>query len=81
MRADSVFPDKDIVELQFEIEWAEGITRIGWGKIGGDTVESVAPVLGLPFASRCGTACGVQSKQYKNARTYPNLESHGHADL
>ena len=59
MRADSVFPDKDIVELQFEIEWAEGITRIGWGKIGGDTVESVAPVLGLPFASRCGTACGV----------------------
>lgn len=51
------------------------------GKIGGDTVESVAPVLGLPFASRCGTACGVQSKQYKNARTYPNLESHGHADL
>ena len=23
----------DIVELQFEIEWAEGITRIGWGRL------------------------------------------------
>ena len=27
------FQTWDIVELQFEIGWAEGITRIGWGRL------------------------------------------------
>ncbi|KAL2048548.1 hypothetical protein N7G274_000460 [Stereocaulon virgatum] len=27
------FTTWDVVELQFEIEWAEGLTKIGWGRL------------------------------------------------
>ena len=51
------------------------------GEIDGDTVERVAPILGLPFASRCGIACGVSVQTVQKCSNLSNLESHGHADL
>ena len=38
-------------------------------------------MLGLPFTSRCGIACGVSVQTVQKCSNLSNLKSHGHADL